>query len=242
MKRCSRAVATLGPLPSLNFRFAGSAAATGHPGRAQHLGEAVFASRRLPCAARARGPVAQLAALTAFAALEQARRVSSRSALRARPRALRSSAAHSRPGTAPPSGLQTVLVRGTSRTQAVARKAAGGAQAGRMGAAEKHRVPGRARSALRAHACGRLFERRERSERSELGHRPGTRASQGTRSAAQGKPSEPRLRPARRLACADAGSRQRTPANAHSGSRTDVRHAGESPMLRLALGAVEHLT
>ena len=35
-------------------------------------------------------------------------------------------------------------------------------------------------SALGQHACGRLCERSERSERSEFGHRPGSRASQGT--------------------------------------------------------------
>jgi hypothetical protein len=73
-----------GAVLSLNFRSGGSGAATGQSGSARHAAEAVFAALRLPCAARVRGPVAQLAALTAFAALGQARRVSSRGGLRAR--------------------------------------------------------------------------------------------------------------------------------------------------------------
>jgi hypothetical protein len=73
-----------GPLLSLNLLFAGDGAATGQLGSARRSGEAVFAALRLPCAARVRGPAAQLAALTAFAALGQARRVGSRGALCAR--------------------------------------------------------------------------------------------------------------------------------------------------------------
>ena len=70
--------------PGLAFHLGGGGAAAGQPGSARHAAEAVFAALRLPCAARVRGPVAQLAALTAFAALGQARRVRSRGALRAR--------------------------------------------------------------------------------------------------------------------------------------------------------------
>ncbi len=73
-----------GPLLSLNFCFAGSGAATRHPGRARRLGSAVFAALRLPCAARVRGPVAQLPPFASLTVVEQSRRVSSRSALRAR--------------------------------------------------------------------------------------------------------------------------------------------------------------
>ena len=108
-------------------------------------------------------------------------------------------------------------------TDSVAGKAAGGAWAGRIGAAEKRRVPGRARSALRILTCGRLFERSERSERSEFGHRPGTRASQGTRSEAKGKPSEPRPGPARRLARAEAKVGEPTLANGRNGPRAEAR-------------------
>ena len=64
-----RHAVVLGPLRSLSSRIADSGTATGHPGSAQRAGEAVFASLRLPCAARARGPVAQLATLTSLAAL-----------------------------------------------------------------------------------------------------------------------------------------------------------------------------
>jgi hypothetical protein len=55
---------------------------------------AVVATRRLPCGARARGPSRNSLRSLAFAALEQSRRARQRSALRARPRALRSSAPH----------------------------------------------------------------------------------------------------------------------------------------------------
>ena len=83
-------------------------------------------------------------------------------------------------------------------------KAVGGMRLGRIGAAEERRVPGRACThALRDLICRRLFERSERSERSEFGDRPGTRAPQGTRSEAKGKPSEPRPHPTHRLARAD---------------------------------------
>jgi hypothetical protein len=183
-----------------------------------------FAALRVPCGARPCGPVAQLATFAALTALGQVRRVRSRCALRARPQDLRSSAAHSRPNAAPPSGLDPVRVGDASKTNPTSRKAAGGAWAGRMGAAEKRRVAGRAQSALRDLTCGRLFERRERSERSEFGHGPATRASQGTRSAAQGQPSEPRPRPARRLARAAAGMNgKRTLGNGCVGPKADCR-------------------
>ncbi len=134
-----------GPLLPLNFRFAGNGAATGQPGRARRLGSAVFAALRRPCAARVRGPVAQLATLTSFAALEQSRRVRARSALRARapaPVLLGASHAHrARPGC--PVAEPVVACR-LSNTDAVAGKAAGGAWAGRIGAAEEHRASGRA--------------------------------------------------------------------------------------------------
>jgi len=138
MKRLPIRTTARGPLRSLNFRFRGSNAATGHPGRAQRPGEAVFASLRLPCAARARGPVAQLAALTAFAALEQARRVRARSALRARaPNPALLGASHARWALPGCPVAEPVVACGVSNTDAVAGKAPGGAWVGRMGAAEK---------------------------------------------------------------------------------------------------------
>ena len=205
VKPTSSCLAAIGPWLPLTMCQVGSGAATRHPGRARRSGEAVSASLRLPCAARDRGPVAQLPPFAALTVVGHAQRVRSRSALRARastPALLGDS--HARRALPGCLVAGPVVVCVASNTTSIAGKAAGEAWAGRIGAAEKRRVPGRARSALRALTCGRLFERRERSERSEFGHRPGTRASQGTRSEAKGKPSEPRPGLARRLARADA--------------------------------------
>ena len=220
--RRSRRHSAFGPIPKFNVRIRGFDAG---PRAVRRWGSECwpFAALRVPCGARPCGPVAQLATFAALTALAQVRRVRSRSALCARPQDLRSSAAHSRPSAAPPSGLDAVGVGDASKTNQMSRKAAGGAWAGRIGAAEKRRVAGRARSAPREHACGRLFERSERSERSEFGHGPATRASQGTRSAAKGKPSEPGPGRARRLACAEPRMRKRTPVNIGNGPRADSR-------------------
>jgi len=86
-------------------------------------------------------------------------------------------------------------------------------------------------SALRHHACGRLFERSERSERSEFGHRPARRASQGKQSALC-------PHPARRLALADAGTRKRTSANDRNGPRADFAFQSCERNLVWALGRV----
>ena len=78
--------------------------ATGQPGRARRLGSAVFAALRLPCAARVRGPVAQLPPFASLTVVEQSRRVRARSALRARaPAPVLLGASHAR--RAPPAAL-----------------------------------------------------------------------------------------------------------------------------------------
>ena len=64
-----------------------------------------FASLRVPCDARVPGPVAKLAAFASLSTLKHLQRVSSRSALRARPGPLRFSAAPIRPTQAPPAAL-----------------------------------------------------------------------------------------------------------------------------------------
>ena len=104
---------------------------------------------------------------------------------------------------------------------AATRRAAGGARAQRLCAAEKRRVVGRA--CTRAHrdlTCRRLFERSERSERSEFGDRPTTRASQGSL-AQRGQAVAQRLRAARRLARAivqrDKADGRRSPQRAANG-------------------------
>lgn len=107
-----------------------------------------FAALRVPCDARAAGPVAELATFAALTALRQPRRVRSRCALRARPPALCFSAAHSRPGAAPRSGLHAVLACHESNN------AAGGSRQavpgrGDLWGDEKRRPGVGARSALR---------------------------------------------------------------------------------------------
>jgi hypothetical protein len=103
-----------GPSLSLSSRIAGSGAATGQPGSARRSGEAVFAALRLPCAARVRGPVSQLAALTA---LGQARRVTSRGALRARaPHLVLLGASHARRALPGCPAADTVVACATSKT------------------------------------------------------------------------------------------------------------------------------
>jgi hypothetical protein len=110
-----------GPVQSMTFRVAGDGAATGQPDSARRAVEAVFAALRLPCAARARGPVAQLAVLTAFAALGRARRVRSRSALRARaPTPVLLGASHARRALPGCPVADTVVVGGASHTPLVA--------------------------------------------------------------------------------------------------------------------------
>ena len=241
MKRRSW-MSPVGPLRSLKFRFAGGGAATGRPGRAQRLAEAVFASLRLPCAARVRGPVAQLATLTSFAALEQARRVRSRGALRARaPNPVLLGASDARCALPRCPVAVPVVACGISNAKSVAGKAAGGAWAGRFGAAEKRRVAGRARSALRDLTRCRCLSVESEANAASSATGPGTRASQGTRSAAKGKPSEPCPGPARRLARTDASMRKRTSTNGRKGPQAVARalafHAS-----RVARSALEQLT
>ena len=181
------------------------------------------AALRVPCDARIPGRWPN--SLRSLRSLRSDSRppVRARSALRARPGILCFSAAPTRPTRTPPGALPaTILVFDEWDTTAVCRPE-GGTALGRLCAAEKvsrdtnspgdclclangraswpgaackARASGRAHRALRALTGGRLFERSERSERSEFGHRPEDRASQGTRSAAQGKHSEPRRRTA----------------------------------------------
>ena len=243
MKLTSSLVAASGPLRTLAIRFASGGAATGHPGRAQRLGEPVFATLRLPCAARARGPAAQLATLTAFAALEHARRVRSRSALRARaPNPVLLGASHARQSLPGCPVAETMVACAASNTDPVAGKVPGGAWAGRMGAAEERRSSGRARIGRASSSdSSHLSERSERSERSELCDGPEDRAPQGTRSAAKGQPSEPGPGSTRRLARADAGIKKRTFANCRFGPGPNNHDTLAFHAWRTARSAVEQL-
>jgi len=96
--------------------------------------------------------------------------------------------------------LATESVFGASNPVAGCRKATGGAFSGRMGAAEQRSLWAGAHGALRDLTCGTLSERSERSERSELCRTAQRRVAQGSLAAGEAKPSEPRERPARRLA------------------------------------------
>ena len=81
----------------------------------------------------------------------------------------------------------------------VSKGACGQAEA-RLWNAEKRRARGLARSASCDLTCRRLFERSERSERSEFGDRPRDRASQGSRRAAATDPAKRVSLPARAFA------------------------------------------
>lgn len=131
--------------------------------------------------------------------------------------------AHHRPAS--PSRLHAMAMCTSSTIKPVARKAVGGAWAGRIGAAEKRRVSGRAHSALRDLTRRVCPSAANEVSVASYATGPGTRASQGTRSAAKGKPSEPRPGPTHRLACADLGVRQRSPLTLALSQRSKVLSA-----------------
>ncbi len=144
---------------------------------------AAFASLRLPCAARLEGvPHNSLRSLRSLRS-DRMRQVSSRSALRAPPSRLRCSAPHTAtpPGTACRSSTSVALVGMPLRVPAK------GCPGGARRACEAPRSAGfmaRERSEPRELTWRILFERSERSERSELCAGPWTRAPQGSRRAA----------------------------------------------------------
>ena len=88
----------------------------------------------------------------------------------------------------PPAALAPV--RFSTNKQRRASKGACGQAGARLWSAEKRRARGRARSAHHQLTCRSLFERSERSERSEFGDGPRDRASQGSRRAAQTAPAK----------------------------------------------------
>jgi hypothetical protein len=222
MKLTRLSPSAAGPLASSDARSACSSVATGHPGRAQRLGEAVVAARRLPCAARLRGPVAQLPPFAALTVVGQSRRVRARGALRARapnPVLLGASHAHwSLPGC---SVAEPQVVCETSNTDAAAGKAAGGAWAGRIGAAEERRASGRARSAHRELTRCRCLSAESAANEASSATGPDDRAPEGTRSEAKGQPPEPGPGRARRLARTDACVSVRTQAISRNGPKAD---------------------
>lgn len=160
-------------------------AAKGWAGGLRPAAEAVVAARRLPCGARVHGPAQNSLRSLRSLRSDSLRQVSLRSALRARamnPALLGASHA----GPSPPAqpfaatgeGVPPRTPPSFPERQAVP---GGGAVCG----AEQHSLEGGARSALRELACRILFERSERSERSELCGTPSGRAAQGSLSAAK---------------------------------------------------------
>ena len=136
----------------LGLLSAAGGAAKARAGRLTRFAGAVGAVRRLPCAARSRGPVAELASFATLTALKQLRQVRSRFALRARPRALRCSALQRRAPACPHAPLLQRLclsVEKPKRCKSGRRNPAGGDFCGD----EERRAEVGARSALRHLTC-----------------------------------------------------------------------------------------
>ncbi len=172
-------------------------------GRRPGSGGLPFAALRVPCDARLPGLWPN--SLRSLRSLRSNRRpqACSQGALRARPGTLRFSAAPIRPTCVPPAALPaTMLVFDEWPTTSVARPEGGAAQ-GRLCAAEKRRSCDRARSAHRPLTRRGCLSAVSAANEASSATGPQGRASQGTRSAAKGKHSEPLRRtalgPARKL-------------------------------------------
>ena len=173
-------------------------------------GAAALAARGLPCGARfGGGPTNSLRVLRPLRS-NNVGQVRARSALRAPPPNLRSSAPHRSPlpGTACRAVTAVPGSRKTARRrmfrvvvlQSAAGKGASGQDGGRLCGAEKRRIRGGARSALRDLTCQTLFERSGRSTRSEFVWPPRIRASQGSLRAAEAATPKPSGLPRRAFA------------------------------------------
>jgi len=153
-----------------------------HPARAHAV--AVVAARRLH-GARPRGRAAKL---TSFAALTAFKQTSASQFTKRAARADPKGCAPSSPQKSPPpgparrSGTGEVL---RPNTTCVAARACPGRLRSASAAPSSAGLVARARSALRELTCRRLFERSERSERSEFGDGPRDRAAQGSLSEAK---------------------------------------------------------
>ena len=145
-----------------------------------------FAALRVPCDARLAGPVAELAAFAALSALRHLQRVSSRSALRARPASLCFSAAPIRPAQAAPAALPAAW-----RVFDEARAANASATGHPGGAQRACEAPSSTGFGARARSALRELTRRACSTTVSAAHGgscatgPRTRAAQGSLSAAK---------------------------------------------------------
>jgi len=207
---------------------------------AGRFGEAVAASRRLHCGARpAVAPHNSLRSLRSLHSNRCGESVYEARCAR-RPRGCAPRRLTGATGGCPAPSLRAAPWCSTVAWQRRFGKAPGGAWAGRMGAAEKRRVPGRARSALRELTRRMCVSVVSAANAASYATGPGTRASQGTRSEAKGKPSEPRPRPARRLARANAGKTKRTPVNSRFGPVADIASDLAFHVSRVARSAMDH--
>ena len=175
--------AGLGPLQSsAGDRLVRRSARRGrrHPAEAHAV--AVCASLRLHCGARSE--VARPNSLRSLRSLRSDNRrgsvLDARCARRPRPCAPRRH--RNRPRRVPPAAQAPVVFVAEARD--VSAKACPGGLRSASEAPSSAGLVARARSALRQLTCRRLFERSERSERSEFGDGPRDRAAQGSRRAA----------------------------------------------------------
>jgi len=217
------------------FRVRAVVAAEGSSGGARRATEAVSASLRLPCAARVHGPAHNSLRSLRSLRSNRMRQVSLRSALRARAmNPVLLGASHAR--RAPPE-LPFAAGSGCSRGSpppVLERQAVPGG--GAVCGAEQRSLEGGERSELRELTCRILFERSERSERSELCGTPSRRAAQGSLSAAKtATVSAPAGHRLPRRADVD---EPRTSANDGNGPRANSQPARATQISRTA---AEHL-
>ena len=145
-----------------------------------------FASLRVPCDARLAGPVAELAAFAALSTLRHLQRVSSRSALRARPATLCFSAAPIRPAQAAPAALPAAAsVRDQSPATAACATGHPGSAKRACEAPSSTGFGARARSALRQLTRCVCPTAVSAANGGSCATGPRTRAAQGSRSAAK---------------------------------------------------------
>ncbi len=234
---------SLGPLRTLpGVRFLRSTFRAGRVRRypAGALTVAVFAALRLPCAARLEGvPHNSLRSLRSLRS-NRMRQVSPRSSLRSPPSRLRCSAPH----TAPPPGTTCRSTTGGGDRREQPLPAAKGCSGGARRACEAPRSAGfmaRGRSPLRRLTWRILFERSERSERSELCAGPWTRAPQGSRRAAPTASVARRAPPGQPFAATTSDIRDRL-LNASDGPRAASLRVSGSIVSRITRGGVEKLT
>ena len=217
-------------------------AAKARAGRLQRAGPAPSASLRVPCDARSPGPPPNSLHSLRSLRSDKGRQVRARVALRARARSPVLLGASMRTAACPPAPLwapQGFALQANCQPRAVSRfgnashhrnaEGACGRPVARIEAPRSTGLAALARSATREHSCRPLSERSGRRTRSELGGGPQDRASQGTRSEAEGAGSARHRPPARAFSL---------PGRRQSGLRRQRRHATRASIPGTDLHAV----